>query len=114
MRKALLIVALLLTFAPTFLVAGKRDFQSGKLISVTEDERLAEGTSYRWAIFTVQVADLVYTARGERVRRHSGDIGKGLIVGDPVQVTIDGENLILVKPDGKELKTKIIKRARAQ
>lgn len=114
MRKKLLLVVLTLTLASTCLCATKRDFQTGKLVSITADEILYEGTTHRRAIFTVQIADLVYTARGERIRRRSGDFGQGLIIGDPVQVAIDGEDLILLKPDGKELKTKIIKRARAQ
>ena len=37
-----------------------------------------------------------------------------LIVGDPVQVAIDGESLILMTPDRKELKTTIVKLARAK
>jgi len=111
--KILLMVALALTLATTFLGATKRDFQTGKLTSITADERLVEGTSYRRAIFTVQIGDLVITARGDRIRRHSGDIGQGLIIGDAVQVAIDGGDLIFLKPDGKELKTKIVKRERA-
>jgi hypothetical protein len=66
-------------------------------------------------IFTVQIGDLVYTARGGRIRRRSGDVGQGLIIGDAVQVALAGsEYLIFLKPDGKELRTKIIKRARVQ
>jgi co-chaperonin GroES (HSP10) len=108
-------LALILTLATALPGATKRSFQTGKLVSVTEDEKLDEGTSYRWAIFTVQIGDLVYTARGERIRRRTGDIGQGLIIGDAVQVAFDGsEYLIFLKPDGKELKAKIIKRARAQ
>ncbi len=114
MRKILLIVVLGLIFASAILAAAKHDFRAGKLLSVTSDERLLEGTSYRWAIFTAQIGDLIYTARGGRVRRHSGDLAQGLIVGDSVQVAIDGGDLIFLKPDGKELKTKIIKRSRAQ
>jgi hypothetical protein len=114
-RKVALIVALTLPLATPVLGATKLNFQMGKLVSVTEDEILAKGTSYRWAIFTVQIGDLVYTARGGRIRRRSGDVGQGLIIGDAVQAAIDGnEYLILLKPDGKELKAKIIKRARAQ
>jgi len=114
-RRALFMVALALTLATFLLGAAKRDFQTGKLVSVTEDERLIEGTSHRWAVFTVQIGDLVYTARGERIRRRSGDIAQGLIIGDALQVALDGnEYLILLKPDGRELKTKIITRARKQ
>jgi hypothetical protein len=111
--RVLLMVAVTLTLATPFLGATKRTFQTGKLLSVTADERLIEGTSYRRAIFSVQIGDLVITSRGGRIRLRSGDIGQGLIVGDAVQVAIDGGDLILLKPDGKELKTKIIKRERA-
>jgi len=48
------------------------------------------------------------------MRRRTGDPGKGLIVGDPVKVAIDKDELILLNPDGKEMKMKITKRARAQ
>jgi len=95
-RKALLLVALALTLATTVLGATKRNFQTGKLVSVTEDEKLLKGTSFRWAIFTVQIGDLVYTARGGRVRRRSGDLGQGLIIGDAVQAAVDGSDLILL------------------
>jgi hypothetical protein len=114
MRSLLLIVVFALFSAAALLCAKNLTFQTGKLISIAADERLYEGTSYRRAIFTVQVAGLVYTARGGRVRVRSGDMGQGLIVGDPVQVAIDGDSLILQKPNGKELKIKITKRERAQ
>ncbi|MDP9112709.1 MAG: hypothetical protein M3O20_03395 [Acidobacteriota bacterium] len=92
--------------------AAKHDFKPGRLMEVTADERIDEGTSERWAIFRVQVADLMYTARAGRIRLHSGDMAQDLIVGDPVQVAVDGETLVLLKPDGKELRMRIIKRAR--
>lgn len=114
MRKSLPLAVLVLMFAAICFSAARHDFQTGRLLSVTADERLDEGTTYRWAIFTVQIGDLVITARGGRVRRHSGDIGQGLIVGDAVQVAVDGGDLILLTPDRKELKAKITKRARAQ
>jgi hypothetical protein len=97
------------------LIAGTlRQFQAGKLLDISSDERLEEGTTYRRAIYHVQFGDVVYTGRGERVSLHSGDPGHGLIVGDPVQAAIDGGELILQRPDGKEIKTKIIKRQRAK
>ncbi|MGA2136732.1 MAG: hypothetical protein ABSH50_30960 [Bryobacteraceae bacterium] len=114
MRKAPLVLVLALSLAVPLVGEKKGDFQTGKLINITSDERLVEGTSFRWAIFTVKVADVVYTARGERIRRRTGDIGRGLIVGDSVRVAINGTDLILLTPDGKELKTKITKRERPQ
>ncbi len=114
MRKVLALAALAFLCATICFGATKRDFQTGKLLSVTVDERLGEGTTFRWAVFTVQIGDLVITARGERVRRFTGDMGQGLIVGDPVQAVVDGGDLILLKPDHKELKAKITKRERTQ
>lgn len=40
-------------------------------------------------------------------------LSKRLIVGDPVQTFDDGDHLFMMLPDGKELKTTIIKRTRA-
>ncbi|MGB8028134.1 MAG: hypothetical protein WCF30_00590 [Terracidiphilus sp.] len=113
-RGILLTLALSLALTNSAFAKAKHDFQTGKLLNVTADERYVEGTSIRSAIFIVQIGDLVYTARGERIRRNTGDIGQGLIIGDPVQVAIDGEKLIILKPDGKELSVKIVKRERAQ
>jgi hypothetical protein len=113
--KVLLTAALAFTFWTTALCAPKRDFQPGKLVSVTQDEKLIKGSSYRWAVFTVKVGDLIYTARGGRVRPRSGDVGKGLIIGDAVQVALEGDDhLVILKPDGKELKMKIIQRERTR
>jgi hypothetical protein len=41
--------------------------------------------------------------------RWTKDVGKGLIVGDPVQVAIDGGTLIFLKPDGKELYSSLLR-----
>jgi hypothetical protein len=114
MLKWLVGVALVLALAPFVTGATKHDFQTGKLINIDFEERLISGTSFRWAILTVQVGGVVYSARGDRMRRHSGDPGHGLIIGDPVQAAVEGEDLILRRPDGKELKAKITRRERAQ
>ena len=37
-----------------------------------------------------------------------------MIIGDPIKVAVDGGDLILLKPDGKELKVKIMKRERVK
>lgn len=108
-----LLTAVLLTLVPTSLRAGPHsEFQLGKLLDVSSDERLYEGTTHRYAIYEVQLRDLVYFARGEKLSRHAGDPGHGLVVGDTVQVAVDGDNLILQRPDGKQIKAKIIKRQR--
>jgi len=111
--KNLLLLSLILGIS-NHVFAGKREFQTGKLLNVDSDERLVERTTIRRAIYQVQLGDIIYFARGERLRRRSGDPGHGLVIGDSVQVAIDEENLLLKRPDGKEIKAKIIKRTRAQ
>jgi hypothetical protein len=112
-RKALFLFAFAWVLTTNLLGEKKPDFQPGKFLSVTTDDQVTKKETIRTAIFTIQVGDLVYTAKGERVKPKSGDLGEGLIVGDPVQTAIDGKDLILIKPNGKELKLKISKRERA-
>ena len=107
-------VGLSILLSTLCLYAGAhRDFQAGKLLDVSSDERLIEGTTVKHAVYEVQLGDIVYSARGERIHVRSGDVGHGLVIGDSVQVAIDGDNLILQRPDGKEIKTRIIQRKRA-
>lgn len=113
MCRAVLSIALVMLLVPA-MIAAKLDFQTGRLMDIAADETLVKGTTRRWAVFTVQVGDVVYTARGDRLGQKSGDPGKGLIVGDTVQVAVDHDDLILRKPNGKEMKVKITKRARPQ
>jgi hypothetical protein len=112
MRTKTLIIALILALSAILSGATKLDFQTGRLLEVTMDEQLDEGTTYRRPLYSVQIDDLVYTARGRLIWWHSGDVGKGLIIGDTVHVAIEGGNLVFLKPDGKEFKARIVKRAR--
>jgi co-chaperonin GroES (HSP10) len=96
------------------LCAGKnKEFQTGKLVDISSDEKLNKGTSVGYAVYQVQIGDIVYFGQGEKLPKHPADAGHGLVVGDPVQAAVDGKDLILQRPDGKEIKTKIIKRQRA-
>ena len=86
------IPAIIISFILLCIVEGiagtPHQFQAGKLVDVGSDERAVEGTTIIHAVYQVQVGDLIYFARGERVRRHSGDPAHGLVVGDPVQLAI--------------------------
>jgi hypothetical protein len=114
MRTALVVI-LALTVAILAGGASKpRDFKTGQLLDIGSTERVVQGTVHRSAEFIVQVDDIIYTTRGAGIMRWTKDVGQRLIVGDPVQVAIDGGNLIFLKPDGKEMKTTIIKRTRSQ
>jgi hypothetical protein len=92
--------------------APRHEFQAGKLVDISSEDRVEKGTTHSYAVYQVQIGDIIYFGRGEKLSKHPGDSGHGLIVGDPVQAAIDGSDLIIQRPDGKEMKTKIIKRQR--
>lgn len=116
------LLVLLLLCVPAF--AKPHDYQSGKLLSVSkEGDGTAVGMSsgslgaafaQSHAIFVVQIADIIYTVRGERLNQRTRDYYKGLIMGDPVKASIEGNTLVIMLPDGKDFGTAILTRERAQ
>jgi len=68
---------------------------------VGSDERAVEGTTILHAVYQVQLGDLIYFARGERVRRRSGDPAHGLVAGDPVQFANEGDDPIAAAAPGQ-------------
>jgi hypothetical protein len=62
----------------------------------------------------VQIGDLIYTLKGDRIRHHSKDYAQGLIIGDSVQASVEGNEVFILKPDGKDMKTGVLKRERAK
>jgi hypothetical protein len=114
MRKFLAVTMFALCFGSTFVYAGSHNFQAGKLLDVTTDVRANGSNARTIAILSVQIGDIVYTLNGGRVSQHANDYAKGLIVGDPVQASVEGGNVILPRPDGKDMKTSILKRERIQ
>ena len=107
-----IVIAFLLS-SGNYWAAPAHEFVTGKLVDITSDERVEKGTTRAYAIYQVQLGDLIYFGRGEKLSKHEKDSGHGLIVGDPIEAAIDGKDLIIKRPNGKEIKTKIIKRQRA-
>jgi len=93
--------------------AGNRDFQTGKLVDVGYDDVLHSGSSKRHAVYRVRLGDVIYSAEGDKLK-HNADPAHGLVVGDDVRIAIEGDRLYLRRPDGKDIKTTIVKRERAQ
>jgi hypothetical protein len=112
-RKILFTIGLAIALASAS-QAANGDFQKGELLSVTSGKGLDNDATHHWAIFTVQVADVIFTGSGKRIHHQSDDYSEGLNPGDTVYIAINGSEMILRKPNGGELKTKIIKRAHAQ
>lgn len=95
-------------------LAKDHAYMQGTLLDASVDERVKQGSTLAHAVYVVQVAGIVYTVQGEQVKTGTKDYTRGLIVGDPVQASVEGEHLFLRTPKGKEIKTNVLKRARAQ
>ncbi len=93
--------------------AADRIYQPGKLLNATTESRQKKGNTTTHAVFTVQAGDLVYTVRAEKVGAKAKDYTEGMIVGDPVEASVDGNHVYLKTPKGKEIKTDVLTRARA-
>ena len=104
-------------------------YEQGKLLDIQETEKTS--TSYRTVKqkdgssitepvtdtqkiyhISVQVGDLIYV--GRYAPTFSFSKVPGWIIGDPIQVRFNKNKMILQKPGGKELKTSIDKRYRAE
>lgn len=110
-----LLIAILL-FTATALAA---DFQHGKLVSVTDSTstrtygtngnvNTAYDVEYR---ISIELDGMVYVGSYYPRWRWSYS-PTDFIVNDPVEVRIDGNHLVIKRPNGKELKTAIVRRIR--
>jgi hypothetical protein len=105
-------------------LAGLSAAATGKIVDVSP--YTAQGTSQvtviqgypnpivtqgRWGMFTLTVAldGLAYSANFPARR---GFDATDFIVGDPIEATVEGNNLIIKRPNGKTEKSKITRKAR--
>jgi hypothetical protein len=102
-----------------------KEYQQGKLLNIEEKDTVQSTyvtqkqgdrtvstpveDKQKHYFISVQAGDMVYV--GEYTPAFFGKPGDW-VIGDPIQVRFDGNKMILQKPNGKELKTKIQKRIR--
>lgn len=60
---------------------------------------------------SVKVGDMTYVGRYEPTWSFSKR--PNWVIGDPIEVRIDKDRMYIKKPDGKKLKTKVVKRIRS-
>lgn len=109
------ILLFMLMLATVLAVAADKDWEKGTLVDVSVGQRTTGVPSGNGTLIaqhnvfqvSVKLVDIVYT--GET---RSKEVSK-LVIGDPVEVTVDDKNLYLHCPDGKEIKAKILKKARS-
>ncbi len=111
MKKTAIFICTLFLSLVSF--AHTRDFQTAKLVDVGYDDVMHSGSSQRHPIYKVKLGDVIYSAEGDKVK-HNADPAHGLVVGDDVRVAIEDDRLYLRRPDGKDIKTAIVKRQRAE
>jgi hypothetical protein len=68
-------------------------------------------TEGKWEMFTLTISldGMAYSAN---FRAKRGCHAPDFIVGDPIEASVDGKNLIIHRPDGKTEKAKIVRKAR--
>lgn len=114
---------LMLATAVTCLAADKV-YQKGKYLDVDSQayQKLvgnpSNGSSFSVLRhendLSVQIGDVVYVGQCEEKKHFSSCRPGTWIIGDMIDVRIDKGSMYLKEPDGGELKTRIVKRVRAQ
>jgi hypothetical protein len=109
-------------FLSTLLFAAGKEFTQGKLIDISSDKEskgamvvgnVAAAIDWETFHISVQKDNLVYV--GDYLAKRKGSYRPGdLIVNDPIAFRIDGDKLILKRPNGEELKTKLVKTTRLE
>jgi hypothetical protein len=107
-RKILCMVALALTLLTTLCAETK--FEKAELLSITSGKGLDNDATHRWAFFTVQIGNVIYTGSGKRIKHKTDNYQEGLSAGDAIEASVSGNDLILRKPNGGEVKTRIVKK----
>lgn len=107
----------------------QKEYQTGKFVDLNSEEYdklisnpqtgAAATVRRRENFLSVQLSDLIVV--GECVtkenligRIHNPCQPGNWIVGDPIEVRVDGNLMYLKRADGKEVKTRIVKRVRVQ
>ena len=86
------------------------EYEMGKLVDVQPNSRdIYFGSTY----FMVQLKDMIY--QGEYVRRSRLQYKfkpDDFVVNDPIEVRIIKKNMFIKRPNGREIKTKIVRKER--
>jgi len=125
MRLPIWLTAVILCVS-TFGFTGKehKEYQTGTLLDVQSqgyekiisNPQTAAPMSVRRTdnLVSVRLGDLVLVGECIGKRHFSACTPGDWIVGDPIEVRVEKDSMYLKKPNGKELKTKIVKRVRAE
>jgi hypothetical protein len=116
MRKLILGLTLAMLATAVAGLAADKVYQKGKYLDVDSQayQKLVGDTSVlrHENDLSVQIDDLIYVGQCEEKRHFSSCRPGAWVIGDMIDVRIDKDCMYLKKPDGGELKTRIVKRVR--
>jgi hypothetical protein len=113
MKRTLALLSILLMTAGV--VLADRTYQTGKLVDAeTQLYTKKEKKLNHENTLAVQVGDLIYFGACEQKKNSDKCTPADWIVGDPIDVRFDRDFMFLKKAKGGEIKTRVVKKQRAQ
>jgi len=117
MRKLVFGLVLALIAVVGVSLAADKVYQKGKYLDVSSQayQKVVGDTSVlrHENDMSVQIGDVIYVGQCEETRHFSSCRPGMWIIGDMIDVRIENDHMYLKKPDGAEVKTRIVKRVRA-
>ncbi|MGA2832115.1 MAG: hypothetical protein ABSE55_03490 [Terracidiphilus sp.] len=100
-----------------FAKAAEKNYQTGKLLDVNSQlyNKVIDGDSYvrhENSLF-VRVGNVIYEGQCEERRHFSSCKPANWIIGDDINVRFEKDYMYLQKTNGDEVKTKLVKRTKA-
>jgi len=109
-------LALALMVAVGVSLAADKVYQKGKYLDVSSQlyQKVVGDTSviHHENDMSVQIGDVVYVGQCEEKRHFSSCRPGTWIIGDMIDVRVENDHMYLKKPDGSEVKMRIVKRFR--
>lgn len=122
----ILVVSFFLTLTPVLTNAHTHTYQTAKLLNIDVSTELSSsGTTvqrighvfvasdnvvrYTNFVYTIQLDDVIYTSLYQRTSFLQHNPSTDFVAGTSVEIRIDKTKLYLHRPDGNEMKTKILK-----
>jgi hypothetical protein len=123
MRNASIVALRIWLLLGTIGLLGATPYQTGKLLSISDarSNRDVQNT-YNGSIttvtdveyrFSIRIGEIIYVASYWPRTRWSYK-PTDFIVNDPIEVRLDGKHMFIKRTDGKEFKTDIVQRIRAE
>ena len=116
MRKLFFGLALTLVVSVGASLAADKVYEKGKYLDVSSQayQKVVDDTSVlrHENDMSVQIGDVIYVGQCEEKKHFSSCKPGTWIVGDMIDVRVENDHLFMKKPDGGEVKTRIVKRVR--